>query len=149
MARKSAAEKAAERAAVGHNLPKASDYDGYFDRLHEINDRLDEDSATHRGDMNSVYEEAATALNMPKEVVAALYKQDRKERKAAKKFAKADQVVREAFQKAADAYGAESPLGQWAGRMAKAAGVSAAANIAENNETEETVEKADETAETE
>lgn len=140
MARQSAAEKAAARAAAGHNLPKRSDYDGYFDRLHEINDRLDEDSATHRGDMNVVYDEAATALNIPKEVVAALYKQDRKERKAAKKFAKADQVVREAFQKAADAYGAESPLGQWAGRMAAAAGAATAANVQEDQAANETSE---------
>lgn len=141
MARQSAAEKKAARDMAGHNLPKREDYDGYFDRLHEINDRLDADSAAHRGDMNVIYDEAATALNMPKEVVAALYKNDRKERKAAKKFAKADQVVREAFQKAADAYGSSSPMGQWAARMAAAAGTAAAANIAENNETEEPGEK--------
>lgn len=134
MARKTAAEKAAERGQRGDNLPKRAEYDGYFDRLHEINDRLDEDSATHRGDMNAIYEEGATALDMPKEVFAALYKADRRERKSVKKMAKADQRTRQAFERVAVAYGDESPLGQWAARMAKAAGSAPEADRAEDAE---------------
>ena len=140
MARKSAAEKAADRLAAGGNLPKAGDYDAIFDRLHEVNDRMDADRATHMGDMNGIYEEAAKELDMPKEIVAALYKQDRKERKAAIKFAKADQRTRESFQKVADAYAPESPLGQWAARMAKASQAGATATIAEDKEDGEDAE---------
>lgn len=132
MARKTAAEKAAARGERGDNLPKRGEYDAFFDRLHEINDRLDEDSATHRGDMNAIYDEAADSLDMPKEVVAALYKADRKERKAMKKMAKADQRTRESYERAAVAYGPDSPLGQWAAHMAKAAGSSSEADKSED-----------------
>lgn len=136
MARKTAAEKAAGRADRGHNLPKREDMDAFLDRLHEVNDRLDEDSATHRGDMNSIYEEMASALDMPKEVAAAVYKADRRERKAAKKAAKADQRTRQAYEHVAQAYGSESPLGQWALRMAKASGAATAGDAAEDAETD-------------
>lgn len=140
--RKSAAEKAAERAGRGANTASPEEMNAFFDRLHEINDRMDEDMGTHRGDMNAVYDEAAVALDMPKEVVAALYKQDRKEQKAAKKFAKADSRTRDAFLRVAQAYGDDSPLGQWAGRMAAAAGTQAAADKAEDaEEGEETADK--------
>lgn len=118
--RASAADKAADRAARP-NAPTAEEMNEYLDRLHEINDRAEEDHATHMADMGAVYEEAAKELDMPKEAVAAAYKQDRKERKAAKKFAKADSRTRDAFSKIAQAYGDESPLGQWAARMASAA----------------------------
>lgn len=142
MARKSAAEKAAERAAsaaaggAGHNLPPRSAYDAYLDRLHIINDRMDEDRATHMGDINAVYEEAADALDMPKEVFAAIFKADRKEQKAQKKAAKADTRTRQAYEKVAAAYGAESPLGQWAARMAAAAGKVADASKASDKVTD-------------
>lgn len=136
MARRSAAETAAAVAAAGHNLPKLAEYNSIFDRLHEVNDRMDNDRATHMGDMNAIYEEGAKALDMPKEIVAALYKQDRKERKAASKFAKADQRTRESFTKVADAYGADSPLGQWARRMANASQATASAAIAEDKDEE-------------
>lgn len=122
--RPSAAEKAAAR-EERTNAPAQSEFDDYFDRLHEINDRLDDDSATHRGDMNAVYEEAAKELDMPKEVVAAMFKHDRKERKAQAKAAKSDSRTRQAYAMAAQAYGEESPLGQWCARMA-AAGAGAA-----------------------
>lgn len=134
MAKTSAAEKAAARLKAGGNLPSVEEFNNVFDRLHEINDRMDADRATHMGDMNGVYEEAAKALDMPKEIVGALYKQDRKERKAAQKFAKGDQRTRESLQKAADVYIAqdpESPLGKWAARMAKASQAAAAATKTE------------------
>lgn len=119
-ARVSAADKAAARAARS-NAPTAEEMNEYLDRLHEINDRAEEDNATHMADMGSVYEEAAKELDMPKEAIAAAYKQDRKERKAAKKMAKADSRTRDAMAKIAQAYGDDSPLGQWASRMAAAA----------------------------
>ncbi len=137
MAKKTAAEKAADRLKAGGNRPQAGDFDKVFDRLHEVNDRMDEDRATHMGDMNGIYEEAAKELDVPKEIIAALYKQDRKERKSAVKFAKADQRTRESFQKAADAYGPESPLGAWAGRMAKASQATAAAAKTEDADTDD------------
>jgi hypothetical protein len=139
MAKQSAAEKAAARLKAGGNLPSSADFDAVFDRLHEVNDRMDGDRATHMGDMNGIYEEAAKALDMPKEIVAALYKQDRKERKAREKFAKADQKTRESFQKAADSYlsvDPASPLGQWAARMASASQATAAARTAEDEKTD-------------
>lgn len=139
MAKTSAAEKAAARLKAGGNLPRADDFNNVFDRLHEVNDRMDGDRATHMGDMNAIYEEAAKSLDMPKEIVAALYKQDRKERKAREKFAKADQRTRESFQKAADSYLAvdpASPLGQWAARMASASQVADAAAKKEDAETD-------------
>lgn len=139
MARQTAAEKAAARLKAGGNLPSASDFDAVFDRLHDVNDRMDADRATHMGDMNGIYEEAAKALDMPKEIVAALYKQDRKERKQREKAAKGDQKTRESFQKAADSYLAvdpASPLGQWAARMASASQATASARTAEDAETD-------------
>lgn len=120
-ARQSAKSKAAERAAR-LNAPSAAEFDNFLDRLHEINDRMDEDNGTHKADMKSVYDEAAKALDMPVEVVSALFKSDRRERKAQKKMSKADQRVRDSFMKASQAYGDDSPLGQYAKRMADAAG---------------------------
>lgn len=124
--RASAAEKAAAREARS-NAPTAEEFDAFFERLHEINDRLDEDSATHRADMNTVYEEGAKELDLTKEAFIAAYKSDRKQQKEAKKFAKADSRTRDSLLKLAQAYGEESPLGQWAARMADAAGKAPAA----------------------
>jgi hypothetical protein len=152
MARKSAAEKAADRKAAtaaggaGHNLPPRADYDAFLDRLHIINDRMDEDRATHMGDINAVYEEAADTLDMPKEVFAAIFKADRKEQKAQKKAAKADTRTRQAYEKVAAAYGDDSPLGQWAGRMAKAAGKVADASKASDKADEPDAEQSEEAA---
>lgn len=144
MARQSAAEKAAARAAAaaggaGHNLPPRSAYDAFLDRLHIINDRMDEDRATHMADMGKVYDEAAAELDMPKEVIIGIFKADRREQKAQKKAAKMDSRARQSYQRLAEAYGAESPLGQYAARMAKAAGTGADTAKAEDaEESEET-----------
>lgn len=137
MARQSAKEKGQARAAAaalagpGHNGPPREAVDAFLDRLHIINDRMDEDRATHMSDMGKVYDEMATELDMPKEVVIATFKADRREQKAQKKAAKMDSRARQAYEKLAASYGPESPLGQYAARMAKAAGTTAAANVAE------------------
>lgn len=131
--RASAAEKREAREART-NLPTRDEFDSYFDRLHEINDRMDEDRATHMADINAIYEEGAKELDLSKEVFAALFKQDRRERKAQAKAAKADSRTRDGFAKVAAAYGDESPLGQWAARMAKAG---ASAEERDEEETEE------------
>lgn len=117
--RATAAEKAETRAART-NVPTKEEFDTYFERLHEINDRLDEDSATHKGDMNAVYEEASKELDLTKEAIAAAYKEDRKRSKQEKKFAKADSRTRDSLLKLSTAYGEDSPLGEWAKRMADA-----------------------------
>lgn len=136
MARKSAAAKAAERGGEGHNLPPKETYDDFLDRLHVINDRMDEDMGTHRADMLAVYEEMATACDMPKEVAIAIFKADRKEQKAQKKAAKMDTRSRQAYERLAAAYGEDSPLGQYASRMAKAAGANADKAKADDAETD-------------
>jgi hypothetical protein len=150
MARQSAAEKKAARQAsagtVGHNqLPKSA-YDEFLDRLHVINDRLDEDSATHKADMKKVYDDMAGQLDMPVEVCIGIYKADRREIKAQKKPAKMDSRARSSYLRLAEAYGNDSPLGQYAARMAKAAGATADANKTEDAEEGETAEVAEEAA---
>jgi hypothetical protein len=153
MARQTAAEKAAARGPaageIGHNkLPKAA-YDEFLDRLHVINDRMDEDRATHMADMKKVYDDMAAQTDMPVEVCAGIYKADRREQKAQKKAAKMDSRARQSYERLAEAYGADSPLGQYASRMAKAAGKTAetikAADVEEGEESEEAAAaKADE-----
>lgn len=125
--RASAADKAAEREQRS-NAPTQAEFDAYFERLHEINDRMDEDMATHRGDMNAVYEEGAKTLDLTKDAFAAAFKRDRKRVKDEKKFSKADTRTRDSLLKVATAYGEDSPLGQWAMQMAKVAGAGSAAD---------------------
>ena len=125
--RASAKEKAEGREARA-NAPTVEEFNAYFDRLHEINDRLDEDTATHRGDMNAVYEEGAKELDMTKEAFVAAYKRDRKRIKEEKKFAQADSRTRDSLMKLAQAYGEDSPLGAWAAQMAAVAGAGAKAD---------------------
>lgn len=105
---------------VKPNMVTAEEIGAYLDRVHEINDRMDADRATHMGDMSAVYEEAAGELNMTKEVFIATYKKDRARMKAEKKFAKADSRTRDSLLQVAKSFGPESSLGQWAAQMAAA-----------------------------
>lgn len=138
MARKTAAEKAAERTAggAGHNLPPRDTYDAFLDRLHIINDRMEEDNGQHRADMKAIYDEMVQTLDMPIEVVTGIFKADRREQKAQKKAAKMGSREKAAYEKLAAAYGSDSPLGQYAARMATAAGRSADAAKASDTETD-------------
>jgi hypothetical protein len=103
------------------NMPTKEEFDSFFERLHEVNDRLDTDTATHRGDMNAIYEEGAKALGVTKEVVVSAYKKDRTRAKEEEKFKQADTRTRDSLLLVASAYGPDSPLGRWAAEMAEAA----------------------------
>jgi hypothetical protein len=125
MAKKGKPAAAPPPAGAKQNAPTPAEMDTYFDRLHEINGRLDELSGELKGDMNSIYDEGAKALGMVKEVFVAAFKEDRRKRKQEAKFAKTDSRTRDSFLLLATTYGEDSPLGQWARRMADAVQVTA------------------------
>lgn len=93
----------------------------YFDQVHEISDEMEEASATSRGAINRVYEKACEKLDVSKDALTFLFKEERRQRKAQAKAAKMDSRARDSLQKLSQAMG-DTPIGQWANEMAQRAG---------------------------
>jgi hypothetical protein len=93
----------------------------YFDQVHEISDEMEEASATSRGAINRVYERACEKLDVSKDALTFLFKEERRQRKAQAKAAKMDSRARDSLQKLSQAMG-DTPIGIWANEMAQRAG---------------------------
>lgn len=100
----------------------ASEAQEFFDRIHEITDRMEEDNGTARSDIKGVYDEASDKLGVKKAVLKHLFRKERRARKDDAKEMKMDAREKEGLEKLAQAYGDDSPMGQWAAAAAKRAG---------------------------
>lgn len=87
---------------------------------------MEEAAASHRAAIGRTYEKACTKLDVSKDALTFVFKEERKARKAAAKAAKMDTRARDSLFKLGQAMG-DSPMGQWATDMAKRAGVEQAA----------------------
>lgn len=125
MARRASAAKGTKtrkgRVINGVNGITLDDLREYFDEIHDLTDGMEEASARARGKINEVYEKASSDLDITKEAAILMFKQERKERKAEAKVRKMDTRSRESLEKLAQAYGEDSPFGDWAARMARIA----------------------------
>lgn len=109
------------RVINGVNGITLEDLREYFDEIHELTDGMEEASARARGKINEVYEKASSALDITKEAAVLMFKQERKEKKSEAKARKMDSRSRESLEKLSQAYGEDSPFGEWAARMARIA----------------------------
>lgn len=141
-AKKKRVPKPRAAAAEGSNTPSREELEEYFERLHSLTDGMEEANATARGDIKAVYEEAAEALDVPKNVLQLYFRKDRIDRKIQKKVRKFDGREREGFEKLAQTMGADTPLGRWAEEMAEGA----AAESSDDDEQEDLPEQDDESA---
>lgn len=114
--------KKAKRGARGavdlRNLPSEEQVRGYFDRIHQLTDGMEEYNGGIRSDIGEVYEEAAEALDIPKEVLTFMFKRERGDRKADKKVRKMGTREKDAFVKLSAMFGEDSPLGKFAAEKA-------------------------------
>lgn len=111
--------------APGANGITLDDVREYFDKVHEISDEMEEASAGARGEIGRVYEKACEKLDVSKDALVFMFKEERRQRKAAAKAAKMDTRARDSLQKLSQAFG-DSPMGTWASEMAQRAGTEAA-----------------------
>jgi hypothetical protein len=102
----------------------------YFDEVHEALDEMEESNATTRGEINRVYEKACDKLDVSKDALTFVFKEERRQRKAAARAAKMDTRARDSLERLSQAMG-DSPMGQWAQSMAKRAATAEAEVSAE------------------
>lgn len=127
-ASKAVAEKKAPRGRGkpdGTNGVTLDEVREYFDKAHEISDEMEEASAASRAKIGRVYETACDKLKVTKDALVFLFKEERRQRKAAAKAAKMDTPARDSLLKLGQAFG-DSPMGNWAAEMAQRAGQEAA-----------------------
>lgn len=91
----------------------------YFDQVDRITDRMEEENAAARGDINAVYDRACEGLGVVKESLTLMYQEHRRRQKALKKAGKMGTTSRESLQKLAQALKG-LPLGDWATMLSKA-----------------------------
>lgn len=94
----------------------------YFDELHALMDRGEEERGKVAGEINAVYDRAVTELNVKKSVVKHLFAKERRKMKDEKKEAKMDKREAEDLERFAAAFGDDTPMGQWAKEAAGRAG---------------------------
>lgn len=90
----------------------------YFDRLDEINDRMRDEAAAGRGDMNSVYDEMVDDLGVTKESAKFLWARHAAERRFRNKAKKMDKVDRQSMERFAESMDG-TPFGDWAKEAAE------------------------------
>lgn len=96
----------------------------FFDDIHGNLDEMEEANAATRGAINRIYDKACDKLDVSKDALSFLFKEERRQRKAAAKAAKMDTRARDSLEKLSQAMG-DSPMGQWAKEMASRAGTAA------------------------
>ncbi len=120
-AKKAAKPRVLKGGGGGINGITNDDVREYFDKVHNISDKMEEASAASRGEINRVYEKACEKLDVSKDALTFLFKEERRQRKAAAKAAKMDTRARDSLQKLSQAMG-DTPIGIWANEMAQRAG---------------------------
>lgn len=93
----------------------------FFDSIHNELDDIEETNATSRGKIGRIYEKAADKLDVSKEALAFLFKEERSQRKKAQKAAKMDTRSRDSLERLGAAMPPDSPMSIWASNMAKLA----------------------------
>lgn len=94
----------------------------FFDKLHQEHDEAEEAAATHRGAINRIYEKGCDTMDVSKDALTFLFKEERAQRKKAAKAAKMDTRARDSLERLAASMPEESPMAKWAAGMAKLAG---------------------------
>lgn len=113
--------KRTPKGATGVNGITLEQVREYFDQVHEITDEMEEASAGSRAEIGRIYEKACTKLDVSKDALVFMFKEERRQRKAAAKAAKMDTRARDSLMKFSQAFG-DSPMGTWASEMANRAG---------------------------
>jgi septation ring formation regulator EzrA len=93
----------------------------FFDKIHEISDEAEETAAASRGEIGRVYDKACEKLDVSKDALTFVFKEERKQRKAAAKAAKMDTRARDSLERLGASLG-DTPMGKWATGMASLAG---------------------------
>lgn len=71
----------------------------YFDKLDEIADRMAEDAAAGRGDINAVYDQMVEKLGVDKEAAKFLWNRHKAEQRFAARAKKADRATRASLER--------------------------------------------------
>lgn len=93
----------------------------FFDKLHKISDEAEETAAASRGEIGRVYDKACDKMDVSKDALTFVFKEERKQRKAAAKAQKMDTRARDSLERLGASLG-DTPMGTWATGMAKLAG---------------------------
>lgn len=93
----------------------------FFDKIHEVSDEAEESAASSRGAVGRLYEKACDRLDVSKDALVFVFKEERRQRKAAAKSAKMDTRARDSLERLGASLG-DTPMGTWATGMAKLAG---------------------------
>lgn len=89
--------------------------------LHGLTDQMEAASARSRGKINKVYDAASEALAITKVALKRQFRKERRERKDLEwARGKADAADRESFLRLANTYGTDTPMGNYALRLAEA-----------------------------
>ncbi len=96
----------------------------FFDSVHEKLDGLEETSATVKGAINRIYEKACDKLDVSKDALTFLFKEERAQRKKAQKAAKLDSRARDSLERLGNAMPDGSPMAIWAKNMVSVAAIS-------------------------
>lgn len=83
----------------GDNDFSADEAQEFFDKLDEINERMREDAAAGRGDMNAVYDEMVAKLGVDKESAKFLWGRHSAEQRFAARAKKMDPATRKSLER--------------------------------------------------
>lgn len=91
----------------------------FLDEVHEITDKMETSNARARQNIGKVYERASAALSLTKKAVAGVFRKERQQLKEEMRAQeKGTAEDRDSYLRLATAYGDDSPLGQWAMKVA-------------------------------
>lgn len=93
----------------------------FMDQIHRETDEMEEAGAASRGAIGRIYEKASDKLDVSKDALKFVFKQERGQKKAQAKAAKMDTRARDSLERLGASLG-DTPMGQWATGMAKLAG---------------------------
>lgn len=101
------------------NALDLADLREYLDEVHTLTDKMESSNARTRQNIGKIYERASAALNLTKKAVAKAFRKERAQvKEEAQEQVKGTAEDRDSYLRIASAYGDDSPIGQWASKLA-------------------------------
>ncbi len=120
MAKRAKPPAAAKPKGAGRTLPdqinglSPAAVRDYLDELHSEFDDAEEASATSRGKINRIYDKACTKLDVSKDALKLLFKEERSQKKKVAIASKMDTRARDSFERLSATMPEGSPMANWA-----------------------------------